>query len=462
MPLEHANTEAAFKNDIEAERAAGKPIKQAVAIAYEATGKDSAIRASGIVYRNKDSVLLLKRRDAGEMWALPGGKIEDGETPEQAARRESQEEIGYAPSGDIQQIDYSENPNVEFTTYLCDEIPISPVLNNEHSAYMWAKLDSLPIPLHPGVSATFRKPEFMERSSSMDDFPSARMEDQNGYITIENNPISRSGIFPYLGKSISKECIPDKIYYVLRPASEIEDAEAIESFKLLPFVDEHDMLGAEEKKLLPPEAKGIQGATGENIVFKNGVLYATLKIFSQTLLNMIRMGKRELSLGYWCKFVKQSGTFDGQFYEYVQTKLRGNHLALVDRGRNDVAVLDNHMVFDHFDLALDSEELKKMAYGKDDKGGENSAKGDQEAKDKAVKDNDEGKEGKPAGEGEEGGDKEQAQRLRRRASPQRRRSDVWRSVAGGRGRRSAAPPSTAPKRPELAEADRRIRLIGAS
>lgn len=244
--------------------------------------------------------------------------------------------------------------------------------------------------------------------SGRDEAPSARMADVNGYITIENNPISRSGIFPYLGKSISKECEPDRIYNVYRPAEELEKPDALDSFKLLPFVDEHDMLGIQKEKLLAPEAKGVQGSTGENITFKDGVLYATIKIFSQSLLNMIRMGKRELSLGYWCKFIKRAGAFDGQGYEYIQTALRGNHLALVERGRNDVAVLDNNMAFDHFDLALDTEELKNMAYGKD---GDNTAKGDQEAKDKAakdkaVKDAMEKKDCEDADEGDEGGDGE--------------------------------------------------------
>ena len=50
-------------------------------------------------------------------------------------------------------------------------------------------------------------------------------------------------------------------------------------------------------------------------------------------------------------YEKASGIFDGQMYDYIQRNLRGNHLALVDAARCDVAVLDNHMAFDHFDLA---------------------------------------------------------------------------------------------------------------
>jgi predicted NUDIX family NTP pyrophosphohydrolase len=41
---------------------------------------------------------LWARKDAGA-WAIPKGVVEDGETPEQAARREFQEELGFPAEG---------------------------------------------------------------------------------------------------------------------------------------------------------------------------------------------------------------------------------------------------------------------------------------------------------------------------------------------------------------------------
>ncbi|OWK42185.1 DUF2213 domain-containing protein [Fimbriiglobus ruber] len=359
MPLEQGSSESAISHNIKTEIEAGKDPKQAEAIAYHIAGKDSAIRAAGIMFVDGGSVLLLKR--AGKehedgTWAFPGGKLEGDETPEQAARRESEEETGIIP-GDIEQIDRTDNGEVEFITFLSSIEKTDPTLNDEHTGFVWADLASLPQPLHPGVAKTLKA--YTANRHTVDAAETARQEDINGYITVENNPISRSGIFQYLGRSIGAP-EPDKIYNVYRPAEEFTP-ETVGSFRLLPIVDDHTMLGPREDGLTPAELKGVHGTTGESVEFRDGVLYASIKVFSETLAKLIESGKTALSLGYRCVYEKASGIFDGQRYDYVQRNLRGNHLALVDAARCDVAVLDNHMAFDHFDLALDNSKETTMA-----------------------------------------------------------------------------------------------------
>lgn len=178
-----------------------------------------------------------------------------------------------------------------------------------------------------------------------------RQLDENGFITIPNNPISREGVFPYLGSSIGAD-EPDKVYYVYRPASELEDEECINSFKLLPIIDDHEMLGLSEDGLTPAEEKGVHGSTGESVDFKDGVLYSNLKIFSEKLANLIKSGKKDLSLGYRCVYEKSKGIFAGQSYDFIQRSLRGNHLALVDEARCNVSVLDHHYTFDKLDISI--------------------------------------------------------------------------------------------------------------
>ncbi|MBL7147577.1 MAG: NUDIX hydrolase [Nanoarchaeota archaeon] len=51
------------------------------------------LELSGCIILKEKSVLLLKRKDQGH-WEIPGGKIREGDTPEQTALREAQEETG--------------------------------------------------------------------------------------------------------------------------------------------------------------------------------------------------------------------------------------------------------------------------------------------------------------------------------------------------------------------------------
>ena len=94
---------------------------------------------------------------------------------------------------------------------------------------------------------------------------SARVSDLNGFITIEGNPISKEGVFEYLGREIGLTGEDaDKVFQVYRPAEELSDPECINSFKLLPFINEHAMLGSEDNGMMPAEQKGI--VTGKHLV----------------------------------------------------------------------------------------------------------------------------------------------------------------------------------------------------
>ena len=53
--------------------------------------------AASVALIDRDKVLLIQRarKPYFGMWSLPGGRLEPGETPEQAAERELKEEAGY-------------------------------------------------------------------------------------------------------------------------------------------------------------------------------------------------------------------------------------------------------------------------------------------------------------------------------------------------------------------------------
>ncbi len=174
-------------------------------------------------------------------------------------------------------------------------------------------------------------------------------KDYNGYVFVNKRPISKVGIFEYLGSSIGAED-PDRIYKVYRPAEELSNKETIDSFKLRPLIDDHEMLGTDAT---PAEEKGIQGTTGEDVYFDYDTLYGNFKIYSNSLNNSIENGKKDVSLGYKCKYKFETGSFNGEVYDAIQTDLRGNHIALVDNGRmgKEVSVCDSAIItFDNNDI----------------------------------------------------------------------------------------------------------------
>lgn len=180
---------------------------------------------------------------------------------------------------------------------------------------------------------------------------SARITDLNGWYEIRDNPLSKVGIFPYLGKSINAP-EPNRFYNVFRPMEELSDPDTLNSFCLVPFIDDHVMLGS---KGIPAEQKGVEGVIGERVWFDQSdlTMKGNIKVFSDNLQDKISDGKIELSLGYVCHYDPTPGIYNGQPYDYVQRRIRGNHMALVTDGRmgSSVSVMDT-ITFDAKDFTM--------------------------------------------------------------------------------------------------------------
>lgn len=324
------------------------------------------IRAAGVLYLTAGKVLLVKRspdsEDFPDTWAFPAGHVEPGEDPMLAAARESMEEIGHMPLSLVPM----QSTSPDFALYLSNGEIFTPVINPESSDVMWAPVGALPEPLHPGVAeqlASLVAVDAMDEAAALEsrvEFAdawaldkSARVADTNGWFEVKNNPLSKVGVFDYNGSQLPGSPDPNKMYRVYRPAEELSSPETIESVKLIPWIDNHVMLGREEDGLMPAERKGVSGVTGQEAsfdpdAFDHGGLFSNIKVFSSAMADSIEAGKEELSLGYRCTYDWTPGVFNGQPYDCVQRQIRGNHLALVKKGRMgpDVAVLDTAFTCD--------------------------------------------------------------------------------------------------------------------
>lgn len=119
--------------------------------------------AAGVMFCCGDRFLLLERND-GSGWALPGGHIEGGERPEEAARRETREETGVDFTGRlhferVQESVWKDAP-MHFAIFIARvRKQFIPRLNHEHRAHVWATLpEALAMPLLPAMRETLCMP----------------------------------------------------------------------------------------------------------------------------------------------------------------------------------------------------------------------------------------------------------------------------------------------------------------
>jgi uncharacterized protein len=113
------------------------------------------IAAAGILLLSKEGrVLLLRRSEVGDaegLWALPGGKIEDGESAESAAARETFEETSYRVGHAGMLLMRRVRDEVDYTTFLKTiDDEFVPKLNEEHTSFAWVlpeeALFNIPLP----------------------------------------------------------------------------------------------------------------------------------------------------------------------------------------------------------------------------------------------------------------------------------------------------------------------------
>ncbi len=182
---------------------------------------------------------------------------------------------------------------------------------------------------------------------------SARQIDPNGFLVVKGCPLSTFGVFDYSAGQIGLPGDPNRIVKVFRPEYAVSDPEAVNSFKNVPLVDEHEMLSGfdDDQQNADPDEKGVSGILTGNVYYKKPWMLGDIKVFSRGMKDKVLAKiKDDLSLGFGCKYRLEPGNWNGQDYEVVQDHIRGNHLALVDDGRIPGARVLDGLCFDHLNF----------------------------------------------------------------------------------------------------------------
>lgn len=124
--------------------------------------------AAGVIFQTDDGRMLFVYRTDGGSFAFPGGGIEPGETPEEAARRECREEIGFTPAA-LEFSHIQDHEQTRFATFILKvKQPFYQLtFNEEHSAFVWMTPEqALTKQLHIGVRRTLER--FVDPSMAQD------------------------------------------------------------------------------------------------------------------------------------------------------------------------------------------------------------------------------------------------------------------------------------------------------
>lgn len=179
------------------------------------------------------------------------------------------------------------------------------------------------------------------------------IDEDSGFLHI-NGVVARTGLQPYMGAELGNMEEPTAMFNVYRPRDEVLKEESLSTYANAPITDDHPNTFV----TVDNATELIKGSVASYETYnKDGIDYikAQIVVTDKDLINKVINGKMELSAGYSQNLVKEKGEFEGVTYDYIQTNIKINHVALVDSAR---CGQECKLVFDSNSIIVDENTLK--------------------------------------------------------------------------------------------------------
>lgn len=162
-------------------------------------------------------------------------------------------------------------------------------------------------------------------------------ETPEGYLLCLDVPIARTGVQEYAPDEVPFEPDTRGLVLIERHPDEVFAPETIASFEGKPVTIDHpddDVTPASWRELAGGHAQNVRRGAGA----QSDLLLADLLITDEEAIRLVRGGLREISCGYDADYEP------GESGKWMQRNIRGNHIALVRRGRCGPRCMinDNH------------------------------------------------------------------------------------------------------------------------
>lgn len=171
---------------------------------------------------------------------------------------------------------------------------------------------------------------------------SVRWFDTFDRMHVEITNISKANVCGYLGSEIPEyEALgldPNRMYQLYRDPEELK--KAVPTFNGIQLLSRHQAVSADD-----PQEKLVAGTLGTDAEFVFPYLRNSMTVWRQVDIDDIESEEKiELSSSYAYKAVMEPGEIEGVRYDGRMTEIRGNHVALVAKGRAGPDVLVNDSI----------------------------------------------------------------------------------------------------------------------